>query len=54
MPRKQGDFDHNDLIYIELNRHDLPGDVGKQRRTIEERAAEANAYRKLLTQLKAI
>lgn len=50
MPRKEGDFEHNDEIYIELNRHDHPKDGEKQCfRSIEERTAEANAYRKLMS-----
>lgn len=52
MPRKKGDFEHNDEIYIELNRHDHPDNIGSaqkpNRRSIEERTAEANEYRKLL------
>lgn len=57
MPRKEGDFEHNDQIYIELNRHDHDcGDdnIPKRRfRTIDERTTEANAYRKLLPAFKA-
>lgn len=60
MPRKEGDFEENDQIYIELNRHDHPDENseslspnGKRRfRSIEERTAEANDYRKLLTRFK--
>lgn len=53
MPRRQGDFEHNDEIYIELNRHDHPKDgETRKHRSIEERTAEANAYRKLQTKLK--
>lgn len=52
MPRKKGDFEHNDEIYIELNRHDDPAQSGSQKyRTLEERAHEANAYRDLLSKL---
>lgn len=52
MPRRKGDFEHNDEIYIELNRHDHPKDGEKLSvRTVEERTAEANEYRKLLTKL---
>lgn len=47
MPRKQGDFEHNDQIYIELNKHDHPKDGEKRHyRSTEERTAEANEYRK--------
>lgn len=46
MPRKEGDFEHNDQIYIELNRHDDPKECESRKyRTLEERAHEANAYR---------
>lgn len=52
MPRKEGDFEHNDQIYIELNKHDhpdanSPGEQ-KQMRSLQERSNEANEYRKLL------
>lgn len=60
MPRKEGDFEHNDQIYIELNRHDhpengdasSPGEIKRRLRTIEERTNEANEYRKLLGNVK--
>lgn len=46
MPRKEGDFDHNDEIYVELNRHDHPTDnESRRRRSLQERTAEANEYR---------
>lgn len=48
MPRKEGDFEHNDQIYIELNRHDHPAGEKRRIRSIEERTSEANEYRKLL------
>lgn len=52
MPRKQGDFEHNDQIYIELNRHDDPTHgESREYRSAEERAHEANAYRELLSKL---
>lgn len=53
MPRKQGDFEHNDEIYIELNKHDHPKD-GERRiyRTLIERTNEANEYRKIQTKVK--
>lgn len=47
MPRRNGDFEHNDQIYIELNIHDH-AESQKPRRSLEERTAEANEYRKLL------
>lgn len=53
MPRKLGDFEHNDQIYIELNRHDHPEEVPdtpnvvkRRMRSIEERSKEAEDYRK--------
>lgn len=52
MPRKEGDFEQNDQIYIELNRHDDPKECESRKyRTLEERTQEANAYRKLLSEL---
>lgn len=52
MPRRAGDFEHNDQIYIELNKHDRPDENGipqpQNRRTLEERTTEANAYRQIL------
>lgn len=58
MPRKEGDFEHNDQIYIELNKHDHPNPnstngSARRQRDIEERTAEADQYRKLLTTFKA-
>lgn len=58
MPRKEGDFEHNDQIYIELNRHDHPDGKdasGQQRRTrsLEERTQEANEYRAHFNDFKA-
>lgn len=47
MPRKSGDFEHNDQIYIELNRHDH--DKTMKRRPLEEMAAEAQRYRDYFT-----
>lgn len=53
MPRKEGDFENNDEIYIELNRHDHPKEgEARKYRSIEERAAEANEYRILQNQFK--
>lgn len=49
MPRRQGDFQENDEIYIELNKHDrCSGKLEKNRRLTEEMANEASEYRKLL------
>lgn len=49
MPRKEGDFKHNDEIYIELNKHDHPKDGQRQKfRSVHEQTAEANEYRKVL------
>lgn len=47
MPRKSGDFEHNDQIYIELNRHDH--DKTMKRRPLEEMVAEAQRYRDYFT-----
>lgn len=48
MPRKEGDFEHNDQIYIELNKHDHPKEGEKRTfRTLNERVDEANEYRKI-------
>jgi predicted amidohydrolase/diadenosine tetraphosphate (Ap4A) HIT family hydrolase len=46
MPRKEGDFENNDQIYEELNKHDHnPQD---KRRDLKEMIAEAEIYKKLL------
>lgn len=47
MPRREGDFEHNDLIYTELNKHDSAENTSS-RRPVEEMAEEAEIYRKLL------
>jgi len=47
MPRKPGDFEHNDEIYVRLNEHDSK-DVSESRRSLEEMIAEADIYKKLL------
>lgn len=52
MPRREGDFEHNDQIYIELNKHDHDEEQ-HQRRSLEERAAEADAYRTILESFSA-
>lgn len=53
MPRKEGDFEHNDQIYIELNKHDHPDSnaPARQIRPADEMAAEALEYRKLIDQI---
>lgn len=43
MPRHKGDFEENDMIYTELNKHDH--DESKQRRDLKEMAEEAERYR---------
>lgn len=48
MPRRKGDFEHNDEIYVKLNQHDLQGDESTPRRPIKEMIAEADLYRALL------
>lgn len=45
MPRRVGDFELNDQIYIELNKHDSD-QVTTVRRPVEEMIAEAEIYRK--------
>lgn len=47
MPRRLGDFEMNDQIYIELNKHDS-SDVTTVRRPVEEMIAEAEIYRRAL------
>jgi len=49
MPRKKGDFAHNDLIYFELNKHDHEAET--EERSLEERIEEATKYRKRLHDL---
>lgn len=43
MPRRKGDFKHNDMIYTELNKHDH--DENWERRSEDEMAKEAQWYR---------
>ena len=50
MPRRKGDFEQNDDIYIELANHDK-GDKAKIIRPNEEMKEEAVKYRKLLHKL---
>lgn len=45
MPRKPGDFENNDEIYVKLNEHDTK-DLDNQR-SLEERITEAQIYREL-------
>lgn len=47
MPRKPGDFEHNDEIYIRLNELDKDGTMEK-RRNLQEMIDEAEIYRNLL------
>lgn len=56
MPRKEGDFENNDEIYIELNKHDHPDSIVKSRkmRSVEERSDEAARYRQTIQSLKGI
>lgn len=55
MPRKEGDFEHNDQIYIELNKHDhTDGDASRKTRSIEEMSAEASQYRQIIEKLEGI
>ena len=46
MPRKPGDFEHNDEIYVKLNEHDTS--THAPRRNIQEMIDEAQVYKKLL------
>lgn len=47
MPRRKGDFQENDEIYIELNKHE----VEYPRRPLDEMIKEATEYRNLLKML---
>lgn len=47
MPRKPGDFEHNDEIYIKLNLHDTSPEG--ERRPLQEMIDEAKLYKALLT-----
>ncbi|KAG5275251.1 hypothetical protein AALO_G00145290 [Alosa alosa] len=50
LPRKTGDFERNDSVYDELQKHDKENeDVPSKWRTEEEMAAEASALRKLFS-----
>lgn len=51
MPRKKGDFEHNDMIYIELSRHDNPDEELEERRPVEEMAKEAGIFRKTFNEM---
>jgi deaminated glutathione amidase len=44
MPRKPGDFEHNDDIYTELNRHDHDGSI--KRRPLDEMIKEAEVFKR--------
>ncbi|XP_061893886.1 bis(5'-adenosyl)-triphosphatase isoform X2 [Entelurus aequoreus] len=49
LPRKTGDFEHNDSVYHELQKHDSPDDdVPSKWRSEEEMAEEASILRKQL------
>ncbi|XP_061640831.1 bis(5'-adenosyl)-triphosphatase isoform X2 [Phyllopteryx taeniolatus] len=45
LPRKAGDFEHNDSVYDELQKHDQDEDVPSKWRSEEEMAAEASILR---------
>lgn len=47
MPRRQGDFQFNDEIYVKLAKHDLHNEDPATRRSNDEMFAEAAEYRKL-------
>ena len=47
MPRKPGDFENNDDIYIRLNEHDSEN-VEEKRRAIEEMIDEAKLFRNVI------
>lgn len=44
MPRHKGDFEQNDMIYTELNKHDK--DEQQKRRSVAEMVEEAQRYKK--------
>lgn len=46
MPRKENDFEHNDEIYVQLNKHDTT-DL-QNRRPLQDMIKEAQIYRSLL------
>lgn len=46
MPRREGDFENNDEIYVELNKHDT-SDLNN-RRPLQEMIEEAQIYKNLL------
>lgn len=48
MPRHKGDFEHNDMIYTELQKHDHEKDL--KRRDLSEMVAEAESYRKFISE----
>lgn len=50
MPRHKGDFEENDMIYTELNKHDR--DATRKRRDIAEMATEAQLYRDTLEKMR--
>ncbi|CRK91407.1 CLUMA_CG005080, isoform A [Clunio marinus] len=48
MPRKPGDFEHNDEIYVKLNEHDSKN-VKEEKRPMQVMIDEAKIYKKLLS-----
>lgn len=51
LPRRKGDFEFNDEIYIELARHDDLNRELEERRSLEEMVAEAEVLRKVFREL---
>lgn len=51
MPRKEGDFEHNDEIYVKLASHDHQKEELEPRRCAEEMAKEAMEYRHLFVSM---
>lgn len=51
LPRRKGDFEFNDEIYIELARHDDPNIELEERRPLKDMAAEAEVLRKVVREL---
>jgi diadenosine tetraphosphate (Ap4A) HIT family hydrolase len=48
MPRKPGDFENNDEIYVKLNEHDKNVEE-KTRRSLEEMIEEAQIYKHIMS-----
>lgn len=51
LPRKKGDFEFNDEIYIELAKHDDPNRELEERRSLDVMSAEAAVLRKVFREL---